>query len=213
MATKTDERVPSIASQFAAPHGLLGHVAGWLMAGNDDMNVHVIELLDIQSADAVLEIGSGPGRALARAAERATKGFIAGVDVSDVMIAQARRRNREAIRAGRVELRLAGVSHLPYPDARFDTALAINSYYFWPRPEADLREVKRVLKPGGVLALGLRARDASRGAMYNHRSLSEEQIAAIAHTLARAGFELLRTERARLRSQSAVILLARKVTA
>ncbi|HKS69893.1 MAG TPA: class I SAM-dependent methyltransferase [Ktedonobacterales bacterium] len=210
MAAKNDERTPSFASQFATPHGLLGHVAGWLMAGNDDMNTRAVEMLDIQPTDAVLEVGSGPGYALARIAARATKGFVAGVDLSDVMIAQARRRNRAAIRAGRVELRQAGVSHLPYPDARFEKALAINSYSFWPRPEADLREVKRVLKPGGVLALGLRARDASRGAMYNQRSLSEEHIAAIAHTLARAGFELLRTERARLRSQSAVILLARK---
>ena len=210
MATKNDERVPGFASQFAAPHGLLGHVAGWLMAGNDGMNARVVELLDIQPTDTVLEIGSGPGRALARSAVQATEGFVVGVDVSDVMIAQARHRNRAAIHTGRIELRQAGVSHLPYPDARFEKALAINSYYFWPRPDADLREVKRVLKPGGMLALGLRARDTSRGAMYNRRSLSEEQIAAIAHALARAGFELLRTERARLRNQSAVILLARK---
>ena len=209
MATDNDKRRSGFASQFAAPHGPLGHVAGWLMAGNDDMNAMAVDLLGIQPTDAVLEIGSGPGRALARVAARASKGFVAGVDVSDVMIAQAQRRNRAAIRAGRVELYRCGVSHLPYPDARFDRALAINSYYFWPRPEANLREVRRVLKPGGILALGLRARDATRGAMYNQRSLSEEQIAAIAHTLARAGFELLRTERARLRSATAVVLLAR----
>lgn len=210
MATNHHNRGAGFASQFAVPHGVLGHIAGWLMAGNDEMIAKTVDLLDLQPTDAVLEIGSGPGYALARAAARASKGFVAGVDVSDVMIAQARRRNRAAINAGRMELRQAGVSALPYPDARFDKALAINSYYFWPRPEADLREVSRVLKPGGTLALGLRVRDASRGALYNQRSLSEEQIAAIAHTLARAGYELAATKRERLRSATVVVLLARK---
>ena len=198
-------------SQFAAPHGPLGHAAGWLMARlNDEMNRLVIEQLALRPEDSVLEIGSGPGRALALAAARAAKGLVAGVDISEVMVAQARRRNRAAIREGRVELRQAGVSALPYADARFDKALAINSYYFWPQPESDLREVRRVLSPGGTLALGVRARDTARGALYNGRSLSEEQIAAIAHTLARASFELAATKRARLRSSSAVVLLARK---
>lgn len=198
-------------SQFAAPHGPLGHVAGWLMARlNDEMNRLVVDLLDPRPEDSLLEIGSGPGKALAYAAARAAKGFVAGVDVSDVMVAQAQRRNRAAIRVGRMELRQAGVSALPYPAARFDRALAINSYYFWPRPEADLREVMRVLKPGGTLALGLRAQDASRGALYNRMSFSEEQIAAIAHTLARVGYELAAVKRARLRAATAVVLLARK---
>ncbi len=198
-------------SQFAAPHGPLGHAAGWLMARlNDEMNRLVIDQLDPRPEESVLEIGSGPGRALEMAAGRAAKGFVAGVDISDVMVAQAWRRNRAAISEGRVEVRRASVSALPYADARFDKALAINSYYFWPKPEADLREVMRVLKPGGLLALGVRAQDASRGAMYNRRSLTEEQIAAIAHTLARAGFELVATKRARLRSSTAVVLLARK---
>ena len=207
MAADNEARV----SQFAAPHGPLGYAAGWLMARfNDEMNRLVIDQLDLRPDDSVLEIGSGPGKALAYAAARASKGFVAGVDVSDVMVSQAGRRNRAAVRAGRVEVRRAGVSALPYPDARFDKALAINSYYFWPRPEADLHEVMRALKSGGVLALGLRARDASRGNMYNRMSLSEEQIAAIAHTLARAGYELTATKRARLRSSTAVVLLARK---
>lgn len=206
MATRNHER----ASQFAAPHGPLGYAAGWLMARlNDEMNRLVIDQLDLHPEESVLEIGSGPGRTLALAAARVTKGLVAGVDISEVMIAQAQRRNRAAVRDGRVELRQAGVSALPYSDARFDKALAVNSYYFWPRPEADLREVRRVLKPGGTLALGLRAQDASRGAPYNRRSLTEEQIAAIAHTLARAGYELTATKRARLRSSTAVMLLAR----
>lgn len=206
MATRNRGRV----SQFAAPHGLLGHVAGWLMAGNDEMNAKAVDLLDIQPGDAVLEIGSGPGRGLAYAAALAPKGFVAGVDISNVMVAQARRRTREAICEGRVEVRQGSVSALPYPNEQFDKALAINSYYFWPRPQADLREVRRVLKPGGTLALGVRAQDAARGAMYNRRSLTEEQIAAIAHTLALAGFELVATKHVRLRSATAVALLARK---
>ena len=107
-------------------------------------------------------------------AARATSGFVVGIDISDAMVAQARRRIAAMVRAGRVELRQAGVSRIPYPDGRFDKALAVNTYQFWPAPEDDLRELRRVLRPGGLLALGLRVRDPERPARYNRIASSEE---------------------------------------
>lgn len=67
----------------------------------------------------------------------------------------ATRRHRQAIRGGRVRLSLASVSALPYADASFDVAFAINSVQFWPEPVEDLKEVRRVLRPGGRLAIGV----------------------------------------------------------
>ena len=96
--------------QFARPHGLLGPVAGWIMAGrgsNRERTLRSIELLGVRPGQRVLEIGFGPGvsiQALARAAE---DGLVVGIDHSDTMLGQARRRNRAAIRAGRVELQRA----------------------------------------------------------------------------------------------------------
>lgn len=197
-------------SQFGRPRGLLGHVAGWLMAGNAEMNERVVEALEIAPDDAVLEVGSGPGRALAMVAARATSGFVAGIDISAVMVAQARRRHAAMVRAGRVELRQAGVSRIPYPDGRFDKALAVNTYQFWPAPPDDLRELRRVLRPGGLLALGLRVRDPERPARYDRIAFSEEQLGEIAQTVAQAGFEQVGARRERVRHQTAVVLLVRK---
>src|SRR5262249_21321757 len=47
----------------------------------------------------------------------------------------------------------ASVSHLPFPDATFDVVTAVETHYYWPDFAGDLREVRRVLKPGGQVAI------------------------------------------------------------
>ncbi|MGH2371326.1 MAG: class I SAM-dependent methyltransferase, partial [Chloroflexota bacterium] len=96
-------------------------------------------------------------------AERATAGLVAGVDPSEVMVRQATRWNRAAVRAGRVELRQGATAALPYPDAHFTKACALHSLYFWPSVAEGLREVRRVLAPGGLLALAVRMHRAEAG--------------------------------------------------
>ncbi len=101
----------------------------------------------------VLEIGFGPGVTIARLATQVGGGSVAGIDASAVMVAQARRRNAAAIGRGQVDLRHGLVELLPFADGEFDRALAVNSQHHWPRPVANLREVRRVLKPGGVMVI------------------------------------------------------------
>lgn len=144
----------SFTTQFAHPHGWQGQLVGWLMAlKNRERNAWAIELLDVNLTDHILEIGFGPGWAIQQLASRATGGFIAGVDASETMVQQASRRNVAAIRAGRVEVRLGPNAPLPYPEARFDKALAVNATQFWPDLSAGLQELRRVLKPDGRLVL------------------------------------------------------------
>jgi len=47
----------------------------------------------------------------------------------------------------------ASVSRLPFPDNTFDLVSAIETHYYWPKPTDDMREILRVLKPGGRLAV------------------------------------------------------------
>ena len=144
-------------SPFALPTGVLGMVAGWIMARtNVQNNEWAIAALDVQAGDHVLEIGFGPGTAIRRLAEKAR--FVAGVDPSEVMVRQARARNRRAIAEGRVELRQGSVSALPYESERFDRVLSVNNVMFWPDPPRDLREVYRVLKPGGRVVITVQPR-------------------------------------------------------
>jgi len=60
---------------------------------------------------------------------------------------------RSRIKAGRVDLREGSVERLPFEDEIFDCALAVNSMQVWPNASAGVREIRRVIKAGGKLAL------------------------------------------------------------
>src|SRR5215831_14744878 len=113
---------------FGRPQGVVGKLGGLIMARtNRTIAARVIALLNVQPHDRVLEIGCGPGVGLQLLARMVSSGQVAGVDASAEMVEQARVRNAQAIAAGRVVLGRGSVERLPFEDARFDKALAINS--------------------------------------------------------------------------------------
>ncbi len=149
-----------ITKQFGNPSGVLGRFIGNRMArGNAYDAQWTISLLDIQPQDRILEIGFGPGVSTQMAGERASKGFVAGIDHSEAMVQLAGKRNANAIRSGRMELKQGEVYSLPYPDRSFDRAYSLHSIYFWPSPVDCLKEIKRVLKPDGLLAITIQPKD------------------------------------------------------
>lgn len=150
-------------AQFACPQGKLGWLVGHLMAvKNAGMNRFAVEMLDIQAEDQVLEIGFGHGHTIQMIAERAVSGFTAGIDISDVMVRQAAKRNEQLIESGHVELSQASVANIPYEFARFDKVLAVNNYQFWPNAEHNLTEIQRVLNQDGLLVLCLRMKERNK---------------------------------------------------
>ncbi len=164
----------SLVSQFGNPRGWLGSLAGWIMArrpSNRARNAWTVELLDPEPHHRVLEVGCGPGLALAHLAARCVTGKVVGVDRSPVMLRQARRRNRRAIAADRLELKLGDVERaLPELPARsFDRIAAVNVAMFFVDRRGALQQLAELLKPGGRLALtqqprrsGATREDASR---------------------------------------------------
>jgi ubiquinone/menaquinone biosynthesis C-methylase UbiE len=70
------------------------------------------------------------------------------------MLKQATARNAAGIENGRIDLRRGSAEHLPFANDTFDKALVTNSMQVWADAMAGLREVRRVLKPGGRVALG-----------------------------------------------------------
>jgi ubiquinone/menaquinone biosynthesis C-methylase UbiE len=68
------------------------------------------------------------------------------------MVEQATARNAKSAKS--VDLRRGSAESLPFQDNVFDKALAINSMQVWPDAVAGLQEMRRVLKPGGRIALG-----------------------------------------------------------
>ena len=140
---------------FGRPTGILGRLGGVIMArANRDAAAQVIELLNVRPDDKVLEVGFRPGVAIQLLLQRLPIGSVAGVDHSKEMVRQAAARDAEALRNRRVDLRYGSAERLPFADQTFDKALAINSMQVWPDAHAGLREIWRVLKPGGIVALG-----------------------------------------------------------
>jgi SAM-dependent methyltransferase len=144
---------------FACPQGFSGAVIGYLMAWTHGWrNTWVLSLLNVKPDDRVLEIGFGPGTEMRRVAQLAKRGFVAGIDLSEVMLRQASRRNRGYIREGRVELRLASMSAIPYPDGSFDKVFGINCIQFSPdllhvRRDSPRIEAGRLSRTGGTASL------------------------------------------------------------
>lgn len=188
-----------IHSQFAHPEGWVGRLVGVILAWkNRERNAWALSMLDIQPEDQVLEIGFGPGQAIQEAAKLTPKGFVAGIDLSEVMVVQASQRNAAAIRSGHVLLQKGAESPLPFEDSEFTKAFAVNSLQFWSNPDAGLQEVRRVLKPGGRVAIIIQPMWAK----------TEEEVRAVGEKLEfqlqQAGFRQVRLETRRIRPITAV---------
>jgi ubiquinone/menaquinone biosynthesis C-methylase UbiE len=146
-----------------------------------------VERLAVRADESVLEVGCGHGRTLRQIA-RAPFGFIAGIDPSDVMVRLARRRLRGWIDVGRAEISLASSDALPYPDVRFDAAFAVHVLYFWTDALTELREIRRVLRPGGRVLLGYRPRDEIALAQLPATVYTLRSVDEVERLLAQAGF-------------------------
>ena len=149
-----------IGRNYGQPRGLIGRFTARMMRQNNAaLNLWLVGLLDVAPRCRVLEVGFGPGVALDALLARASEGFVAGVDASALMVEQARARHAAAIGAGRLEVNQGDAAALPYGDATFDSACGTHVVYFWPDPVATLRELRRVLRPGGTVALGYQQRE------------------------------------------------------
>jgi len=179
-------------SQAGHPRGAVGRLVGWLFAyrrSNRQRNRWAVSLLGVQPTDRVLEVGFGPGVAVAELASRATRGQVYGIDHSQVMARQASRRNAAAIRAGRVHLTRASVDQLPSFGEPLDAILAVNTVAFWPDPVQRLQELRRLLRPAGRIALVSQPR--SPGATRDTTTRAAQELQDL---LTRAGFVHIRVE-------------------
>jgi ubiquinone/menaquinone biosynthesis C-methylase UbiE len=145
--------------QFIAEHarnarGLLGRLIAFIMARETwSQNLRAMNALGIEQGDHILDVGCGHGRSLTELAARAPRGRIFGVDPSKLMVQIAAQRNRPLVEASRVNVVLSSVESLPFPDNVFDKAQCVHVLYFWKDIDMSLREIARVLKPGGRLGL------------------------------------------------------------
>jgi ubiquinone/menaquinone biosynthesis C-methylase UbiE len=112
-----------------------------------------LEQISIESRHTILDVGCGGGRTVSKLAEIAAQGKVYGIDYSEESVTATKRMNAHWMDLGRVEIRQGSVSQLPFPDGMFDLVTAVETHFWWPNLPADIREVFRVMKPGGTLVL------------------------------------------------------------
>jgi len=143
------------SEQARKPSGLFGR---WVMSkifdhGNAAINAFMKEQLLLQENDHVLEIGFGTGKLIFEMAKQVNKGLIEGIDLSETMVAIAEKKNKNYIAEGKVIIRQGDFEEIAYNDNRFDKICSANTVYFWPQPEHFIKNILRILKPGGKLVL------------------------------------------------------------
>ena len=193
-----------VVEQFKHPSGILGRLAGWIMAHRESNLLRgewVVSLLGIEPRHRVLEIGCGPGTALGHAVELATEGGVVGIDHSMLMVRAAAKRNANAVAKGRLEVVHGTVESLKNIGERFDRAYAINVVQFWDTPVATLRAVRAMMVPDGVVAIALQPR---------HKDATDEDAYRAGernrHLLEEAGFRDVRIETLDLEPAVACVL-------
>jgi ubiquinone/menaquinone biosynthesis C-methylase UbiE len=177
-------RRPSfIARQAGHPEGLIGRLLLGVMARETArFNAEVLDVLVPRDSEHVLELGYGHGRALVDAATRAPGVRLSGIDVAPAAARVAGRRCRALIAAGRVDLRTGDGAALPWEASTFDAAFSVHTLYFWPEPEQQLRELRRVLRAGARLVLGFRERSDQAIAQFpasTYRFYSTDEVATL----------------------------------
>ncbi len=143
-----------VARQCRKPSSVLGRsLARGMNSSHEPLTRWGLSHITIAPNASALDVGCGGGRTIETLASLATEGTVAGIDYSAASVAVARDRNRGLIARGRVRIEEGSVSSLPFPDETFDVVTAVETHYYWPDLSNDVREVLRVLKPGGTFTI------------------------------------------------------------
>jgi len=140
-----------------------GHMNGWLFSqsGSKFYN-HVFaraagplyrrvaeDIGALAPIGALLDVGAGTGQLACEAARRGLAREIVGVDEAAAMVARSSENARRQGVAQRARFDVGDVRQLPYSDGSFDLIVSTLSLHHWPEVEQPLRELYRVLRPGG----------------------------------------------------------------
>ena len=109
-------------------------------------------LIEFQDGWTMLDVGCGGGKTLQRLLKRSQGAKVYGIDLSDESVAKARQINADMLDK-QVFVQQGSAEKLPYEDGKFDLVTAVETVYFWPNLPSCLKEVCRVLKPGGHFAI------------------------------------------------------------
>jgi ubiquinone/menaquinone biosynthesis C-methylase UbiE len=163
------------------PTGWLGRFTLWRMnSSHSNLTDWGLAHISIEKHYAILDAGCGGGRTVSKLAAMATQGKVYGVDYSEESVAATKTINAQSMAAGRVEVWHGSVSQLPFSDGMFDLVTAVETHFWWPNLPADMREIFRVLKPGGKFII---IAEIYKGANTTAAKLAEKYASRTGMTL------------------------------
>jgi SAM-dependent methyltransferase len=144
----------AIGKQLQNPKGIFGKILfAWMTRMTIEHARWTADLLDIQPKDNILEIGFGNGASIKLLLQRAVRGSVTGVEISETAMEMASKKNAKAISEGRVKLHKAAGNALPFEAGIYDKACTVATAYVIKDPGAVFKEMYRVLKPNGLAAV------------------------------------------------------------
>lgn len=188
----TEEDFKNMAAQLRKPQGEDGIKTGeWMNTGNLQMNKNTLSVLDPQNGDYILEIGMGNGLFVKDIVENKPLLRYTGCDLSQEMVTEAAKLNAAHLKSGQVNFLQGTLLDLPMQDESFDKLFTVNTIYFWDREIDALKELKRVLKPNGLLIIALRPKRQMMHypfSKYGFNMFSKEELSDL---LTKNGFSLI----------------------
>jgi ubiquinone/menaquinone biosynthesis C-methylase UbiE len=107
-----------------------------------------IDYAGLEDEERILDVGCGTGSLTFELPQTAKVIEVAAIDFSPVFVEEAKRRNTDS----RIHIQQADATALPFQDGHFDRALALFVLHFIPEASRAIREMSRVVRPGGVVA-------------------------------------------------------------
>lgn len=179
----SEQELKSFASQLRCPEGEEGIMMGERMnSSNGNMIQSAIDALKWSDHDVVVEIGPGNGYHIPDLLKQANPITYKGIDISETMIHDATQRNKKLVDAGLVSFQLSPADIIPLPDTYADKLFTVNTIYFWPNPLAYLKEIRRVLKPGGELAIAFATESFMKNlpfVQYGFELYTEDKVSSL----------------------------------
>ncbi|WAC39195.1 class I SAM-dependent methyltransferase [Pedobacter sp. SL55] len=176
----------NLASQLSCPKNTEGiEVANMMHESNIGMTRAAITALQISDGDLILELGHGSCKHLPEILEKAPNTSYYGLEISELMQKQASEANEIATNANRASFHLYNGQQIPFPNQTFNKILTVNTIYFWKQPQDFIREIYRVLKPGGYFSIGFADKDFMESlpfTVYGFDLYSKEMVYNLAET-------------------------------
>jgi ubiquinone/menaquinone biosynthesis C-methylase UbiE len=199
-----------LIDQLSRPKGKFAPVTALLLNGiNARIILAGISALDLRPGQRVVEVGFGGALSIPLLLRAVTKqGHVFALETSDEMLARARRRFIVPRLQGRLRVEKGFIESLPLGDAICDAVMSLNTIPFWTDVDQGMRELARVLAPGGRLVLGIADPDEVTRAGFAAQGYRVVVPEKLGDQLPRWGFEMLEIRRT---AHETSLLVARRV--